>query len=107
MVVQSPNPTRVTADDISRRSDLRFAALKARLPANGVIGYIGETGNSATPNYYLAQYALAPLVVDDSPDHAIVIGNFPSSSPSRIPQNLRLVENFGDGVLLFAAKEAK
>jgi len=93
-------------DDISRRSDQRFAALKANLPASGVVGYIGETGDSATPDYYLTQYALAPLVVDLSPNHAIVVGNFPSSPPAQIPQNLRSVKDFGNGVMLFSSKEA-
>ena len=48
----------------------------------------------------------APLVVDPSPHHALVVGNFPSSPPSGIPQDLRLVEDFGQGVLLFAAQDA-
>jgi len=107
LLVQSPNPTRVSADDIAQRSDQRFAALKSRLPASGVIGYIGGPGDSATPDYYLTQYALAPLVVDHSPDHAMVIGNFPSSPPSQIPAHLRLVEDFGEGVFLYAAKDGK
>lgn len=99
---RAPRPTRISPDDISKRSDQRFAALKARLPAGGVIGYIGETGDSATPDYYLTQYALAPLVVDLSPHHSLVVGNFPSSPPFGIPQNLHLVEDFGQGVMLFA-----
>jgi hypothetical protein len=107
LVVQAPDPTLVRADDIAKRSDQRFAALKSRLPARGVIGYIGETGDSATPDYYLTQYALAPLVVDYSSDHGMVVGNFPSSWPSQSPPNLRLVEDFGDGVLLFASKDTK
>ena len=107
MLFQAPNPKRVATDDIARRSDQRFAALKPHLPASGVIGYIGESGDSAVPDYYLAQYALAPLVVDQSPNHAIVIGNFPSLAPAEIPPSLRILENFGDGVLLLAGKDAK
>ncbi|HWJ48488.1 MAG TPA: hypothetical protein VNS62_12595, partial [Candidatus Udaeobacter sp.] len=71
---QAPNPAHVSPDDISKQSDQRFAAVKTRLPATGVIGYIGESGNSSTPDYYLTQYSLAPLVVDRSTNHAIVIG---------------------------------
>src|SRR5215467_8263481 len=57
LAFEAPSPG--WRDDISRRSDQRFAALKANLPASGVVGYIGETGDSATPDYYLTQYALA------------------------------------------------
>ena len=106
MLWRAPRPTRISPDDISKRSDQRFAALKARLPASGVIGYLGETGDFGTADYYLAQYALAPLVLDLSPRHSLVVGNFPSSPPFGIPQNLRLVEDFGQGVMLFAAKDA-
>lgn len=105
-VVRDASSALHTIDDVSIRSDQRFSALKARLPAHGVIGYIGETGDSATPDYYLTQYALAPLVVDASPHHAIVIGNFPSSQPSHIPQGLQVVADFGNGVMLFANKDA-
>jgi len=104
---EAPNPAHITPDDVSKQSDQRFATVKSRLPASGVIGYIGESGNSSTPDYYLTQYALAPLVVDHSTHHAIVIGNFPLSPPSDLPPNLRLVEDFGSGVLLFAGEDAK
>ena len=107
ILFEAPRPRRISSDDISKRSDQRFAALKARLPARGVIGYIGESGDSATPDYYLTQYALAPLVVDPSAHHSLVVGNFPSSRPFRIPQSLRLVEDFGQGVMLFAVKDAR
>src|SRR5437879_13633507 len=104
---EAPNPAHITRDDVSKKSDERFAAAKSRLPASGVIGYIGESGNSSTPDYYLTQYALAPLVVDRSSHHAIVIGNFPLSRPSDLPPNLRLVEDCGSGVLLLAGEDAK
>jgi hypothetical protein len=106
LVLQAPNPAHIQRDDISFRSDQRFAALKVHLPASGVVGYIGETGDSATPDYYLAQYALAPLVVDHAPNHTFVVGNFPSSRPTQVPTNLRLIKDFGNGVMLFSSKDA-
>ena len=104
---QAPDPAHVSPDDISKQSDQRFAAVKARLPAIGVIGYAGESGNSSIPDYYLTQYSLAPLVVDRSTNHAIVIGNFPLSPPSDLPPNLRLIEDYGNGVLLLAGEDAR
>lgn len=106
MLFKSPHPGHFEPDSVAARSDERFARIKMRLPAEGVVGYIGDSGDSATPDYYLTQYALAPLVVDNSTDHALVIGNFPSSQTSRIPHNVRLVEDFGDGVLLLAGRES-
>ena len=90
--------------EIAERSDERFAALRAALPDHGVVGYVGEPGAAAVGNYYLTQYALAPLVVDHSANHPLVIGNFPASPPPA-SQNLRLVKDFGDGVLLFANQD--
>jgi hypothetical protein len=72
------------------------------------VGYVDAPGNDNTANYYLAQYALAPLVIDYSPQHALVVGNFPANSPARpLSSNLRLVQDFGNGVLLFANKDAR
>jgi len=105
------NATTPAADDVAQRSDQRFAALKAALPARGIVGYIGESGNTGTADYYLAQYALAPLIVEHSPDHTLVIGNFPTARPASFPSHLQLVTDFGNGVLLLrnpsADKEAK
>lgn len=99
-----------SAQRVARRSDQRFAALKASLPERGVIGYVGDPGAAALGDYYLTQYALAPLMIDHSTNHALVVGNFPSSpagSPAASPSdNLRLVQDFGDGVLLLVNKGA-
>jgi len=102
LVIDAPSP-RDSPGDIARRSDQRFSALKAALPERGVVGYIGEPGIPALADYYLAQYSLAPLVIDHSPNHPLVIGNFPdSSSKNALPNDLKLVKDFGDGILLFA-----
>ena len=71
-----------------------------------MVGYVGESGNAGTEDYYLAQYALVPLVVDGSPNHPFVIGSFPNSQPS-LPENLQAVRDFGNGVLLLSNKGAK
>jgi len=101
-------PTRTHASEISKRSDERFAALRTELPQRGVVGYVGEAGTPALADYYLAQYALAPLVVDNSPNHPLVIGNFPgAASDSAWTQKLQLVTDFGDGLKLFANQDAR
>ncbi len=107
MICSAFPPSQIKRDDIATRSDERFAKLKKQLPAEGTIGYIGESGEASIPDYYLTQYALAPLVVDRSIDHAIVIGNFPTSSPERLPTGLHLIKDFGSGVLLYAGGEIR
>jgi hypothetical protein len=107
LVIDTPGPGSLKEDEVARRSDQRFAALKAELPQQGIVGYVGESGNRAVGDYYLAQYALAPLVVEHSPNHSLVVGNFLASPPEIPPDNLRLVKDFGNGVLLFASKDAR
>ena len=105
LVIEAPIPGRSTPDEVAQRSDVRFARLKTALPQRGVIGYVGEAGEAGVPAYYLAQYALAPLVLDRSPNHPFVVGNFPSTVPTPSIEKLRLVKDFGDGVLLFSAED--
>ena len=107
LIRDAPNPFHLKVDDISQRSDRRFAALQELLPKQGVFGYIGESGNSSLPDYYLAQYALAPRVIDRSSNHPLVIGNFPSSRAALTSGNLKLIQDLGNGVLLFANQDAK
>jgi hypothetical protein len=101
----APSPGRRQTNDLANGSDQRFAALKAALPPQGIVGYIGEPGDPA--DYYLAQYALAPLIVDHSPNHPLVVGNFPLSRPANLSDHLHMVKDFGNGVLLFANKDTQ
>lgn len=103
----APRPAHLQPDSVAHRSDHRFASLKAALPPRGIVGYIGEPGVAGTADYYLTQYALAPLVVDKSENHPLVIENFPDRPDEPAPPNMKLVRNFGDGVLLFFNEEAK
>ena len=105
MLVHSPRTGEEAAEN-ERRSGARFVALREALPRRGVIGYIGQPGDSVG-HYYLTQYALAPLVVDFSPNHPMVVGNFPTTPPQTLPPNLKLLRDFGNGVLLLANEDAR
>jgi hypothetical protein len=104
VLTEAPRPGRFHDDD-AQRSDQRFAALKASLPPQGVVGYVGESGGTA--DYYLAQYALAPLVIDHSANHPLVVGNFPISLAPGPLEHLQLLKDFGNGVVLFVNKDPK
>lgn len=90
-------------DEVARQSGLRFAAIKAALPTRGVVGYLGAPGDSIE-YYYLTQYALAPLVVDRSLNHPLIVGNVPLS-PTELPPDIEVLRDFGNGVLLLARKD--
>jgi hypothetical protein len=92
----------------------RFKLLRTALPARGTVGYLGHPEPTGpTPNdsnsaallhfrrYLLAQYSLAPVLLIESTDHELIVGNFYPESLPPAPQGFRLVRDFGDGVLLF------
>jgi hypothetical protein len=92
-------------DNVAKLSDERFAALKGALRSRGVVGYVGDSGESATSDYYLTQYALAPLIVDRSTDHELVVGNFPNGRLPQFPSTLQVEKDFGNGVVLLTNKD--
>lgn len=105
IIAGTPNPAHLPPDEVQRRSDERFASLKAALPQSGVVGYVGDANDTA--DYYLAQYALAPLVLEHSPNHPLVVGNFRSAPRPGLLSGLQVQTDFGAGVLLLANKDAK
>ena len=88
----------------------RFSRLKQRLPSVGVLGYIDDTTDPVNKSfqYTLTRYALAPHLLEKSTRHKMVIGNFHQLPPKRAlwdDQELILIEDFGDGVLLFSKRQ--
>jgi hypothetical protein len=84
----------------------RFDGLKKILPTHGVLGYIytNDSDFNNNLNFFLTQYTLTPLIIANSPNHELVVGNFYSPEiPSRIIKDNHLVciRDFGNGVMLF------
>ena len=88
----------------------RFAAVKASLAPETIVGYISDLALGADDwqvNFFGVQYALAPrLLVEDSDSRTRqwVVGNFlrkPDLPEIEKAHNLKLVEEFGLGVYLF------
>ena len=90
--------------------DKRFEELRKRLPRRGVVGYLGMGWENRyqLPAYYATQYALAPVVVENSLEPELVVGNF-ASPPDPVttawPAHLMPVQNFGNGVVLLAKRQ--
>jgi hypothetical protein len=81
--------------------------MRPALPARGVVGYVdgGHNTPAEVQDYYLAQYALAPLVVTRSPNEPVVIGNF-SRTKAGPPPDLVEIRDLGHGVGLFQNKSS-
>jgi hypothetical protein len=104
-----PPPWTVAQDEISRY-EARFRRLRSALPPKGVVGYLAEPRRLDRPadskyskGFYLTEYALVPVVVVNSTEPVLVIGNFRSVGSERevTDPTLILLRDFGDGILLF------
>jgi GT2 family glycosyltransferase len=106
-------PVRERPDEITRYEG-RFLELREALPIGARVGYVtapvdsasdggDDPGRLAFRRYLLAQYALLPATVLADADAELVVGNFESghSVDSAATAGLRLVRDFGGGVMLF------
>jgi hypothetical protein len=81
----------------------RFNGIKQALPTRGVVCYVTTSDDSFTAkkNYFLAQYALAPLVVRTAADCDPLIADFPASAtPPLESRRFVVLRNFGNGLTL-------
>lgn len=82
----------------------RFIGLKNMLPSHGIVGYVSDA-QPYNAEFYLTQYALSPLIVDQTQPHEIVIGNFVNKAVdvnTLTDMRLTLRGDFGNGVKLFS-----
>jgi len=87
----------------------RFAPLRKVLPARATVGYETDSENpledrADVKRFYLAQYAVAPVIVVAGADRDLVIGNYQDPGKNcRICRSGRFVlqDDFGGGLMLF------
>lgn len=100
----------------------RINQIKSALPQTVSVGYVTAVDNEKIfyyerslsnveflAQYILTQYTLAPVIVYNSPDYPLVVGNYIDGSPD--PGFLKRkalipVKDFGDGLILYQ-KEPK
>jgi hypothetical protein len=99
-------PTAPSPDGVTE-FDSRFAALRAMLPPKGIIGYVTDpdtppADSNAQAEYHLTQYALAPILVLNSPRQRFVVGNFHRAvtTGSLRDRGFKTVREFGKGIVL-------
>lgn len=84
----------------------RFRGVRERMPPRGTFGYFSDITDRSEDRsaLFLTQYALAPLVLRESTDLPVVVGNFHRGLPSRAEirqKGLYLLFDTGKGVVLF------
>ena len=83
---------------------IRFEGVKGALPQRGVVCYMPSPDGSfeAKKHYFLAQYALAPLVLRATPDCDPVLADFPAgpAPDSILGRQFVVLKDFGNGVML-------
>jgi hypothetical protein len=86
----------------------RYLPVRALLPAQGTIGYMTDPGTAADPvnasaEFNLVQYALAPVLVVNSPQQRYIVTNFHTmvTTGSMADQGFKLIREFGNGVAVF------
>ena len=113
--------TRIYADlpekDPVTIHEARIAQLKGSLPPSGEVGYVTTVENDRIfaaekafrnveylAQYALTQYTLAPLIVRNSPEFPLVVGNFldgPPASGFLERSGLFPLKDFGEGLILY------
>lgn len=101
---------KLTDAELIERYASRFAGVKALLPRTGTVGYLSDreprdavTDPYGVGYYYLTQYTLAPIIVSQSLEPSLIVGNFEQPSvatTTAAAHQLTAVKDFGDGVLL-------
>lgn len=86
--------------------DRGVALLRPALPRTGVVGFYTDApaGANALQEYYLTQYALAPLIVLNNTDQKLVVSSTRSAGSRPPNPNLELVRDFRNGMQLFRNK---
>lgn len=107
-----PAESAIARGDPVVQQERRLAGLRASLRARGLMGAIGYLGDKPGPqlvddppgaqDYYLAQFALVPLVLDlDIERHTWAVASLHSATlEARMPAGWRMEEDFGAGVFL-------
>ena len=103
----APAPESVDVDNLYLH---RFVSIKRSLPEHGEVCYVPSPDNSfqTKKGYFLAQYALAPLLLRPSADCQPLIGDFPDgATPAFLKQqHLVVLYDFGDGLLMLRRSSA-
>jgi hypothetical protein len=105
---QSGKPLLVNGQPLPSALDLRFTPLRDVLPRRGVIGYattqpVTSRDFELLSRHRYAQYVLAPLLLDRTDNHPLVLADFPDAASlaeylAQNPGRLRVLHGAPDGL---------
>jgi hypothetical protein len=111
------NPLRAVALQADRTTEVedRLRQIKEMKLKPGIVGYIGDSalnkGDMHIHDFYVARYALAPLVLDFYVEHDTVVCDFPFSRSIKNPMNpltnddrWTILSDNGEGAFLIVKK---
>jgi hypothetical protein len=85
----------------------RLAPLRAATPPDATYGFIGDLTlppEKLDARFFMAEYALAPRLLGEGANEALVIGVFDGAvAPTLQQRQLQVVTDFGRGVFLLRA----
>jgi hypothetical protein len=108
----------LNGDDMVTAWDRRLRKVRSILPESGVIGYVadwdipGYTYGSSDQEveFLLAQYTVAPVVLQRGTDHNLILGNFSDNGdPTKIDKvqeqlGIKLLQAYSNEIFLFEGK---
>ncbi len=105
LVERAAKTAREGMSDWVERYEQRFIAVRQELPSGAILGYLSDSpADDDARAYFMAQYALAPVVLTrDLQGRQLILGNFVSGrvDPDLLRgRGLILARDFGNGVVL-------
>jgi len=95
----------------------RFEGIKKSLPSHGVVGYLTDTRSEEVlkradsgGQLMLTQYALSPVVVENSLEHEFIVGNFHKPNMNitlPVDKDIAVIKDFRNGIILFKNKGSR
>lgn len=102
--LKNPFPPKISSSPISI-SEKRFEEVKKILPKSGEIGYETDRPLDWFPNqekyvyrYYLAQYSLAPLILNPKKKKGLIILDY--FQKKKVPNDYKLIKKFSNGIFI-------
>jgi len=99
-------------DDVVAGNESRFKPVRNYLAGEKVIGFVSGKTNTPveeTVHYFIAQYTLAPVLVEHGPNRRLVIVDLQNDQLNieRLNPNLEIVKYLGSGVTLYRNRLVK